>query len=125
MAIVLDHTIVPVSDRHTGAAFLAGLLGLTSGPPTGPFVPVEVNADTTLDFDDRTPPAVAGHWAFRVDEATLDAALDHLTALPEVAFGRGPGHGWDRRVDESGDGRRVYVRDPDGHVYELFSARVP
>lgn len=125
MPVVLDHTIVPASDRHAAAAFLAGLLGLTVGPDTGPFVPVVLNADTTLDFDDRTPPAGPGHWAFRVDDATFDAALAHLADGSSTAFGRGPGHGWDGRVDDADGRRRVYVRDPDGHVYELCTAQVP
>lgn len=124
MPVALDHTIVPASDRHAAAAFLAGLLGLAVGPDTGPFAPVVLNADTTLDFDDRTPPSAPGHWAFRVDDATFDAALVHL-ADRSVAFGRGPGHGWDARVDDADGLRRVYVLGPDGHVYELFTARVP
>lgn len=40
MTIVLNHTIVPVSDKHRGAAFLADLLGLVVDPLAGPFVPV-------------------------------------------------------------------------------------
>jgi catechol 2,3-dioxygenase-like lactoylglutathione lyase family enzyme len=124
MTIVLDHTIVPASDRHAAAAFLADLLGLEVGEPTGPFVPVAVNADTTLDFDDRGAPVVPGHWAFRVDDATFDAALGHL-ARGAVEFGRGPGYGWDEQVDTADGARRVYVLDPDGHVYELCTARVP
>jgi len=123
MGIVLDHTIVPASDRHAAAAFLAALLGLAVGEPAGPFVPVAVNADTTLDFDDRVPTVVPGHWAFRVDEPTFDAALAHL-AGGAVAFGRGPGYGWDEQVDTADGVRRVYVRDPDGHVYELCTTRV-
>ena len=124
MSIVLDHTIVPASDRHAAAAFLAGLLGLPVGEPTGPFVPVVLNADTTLDFDDRVSPERPGHWAFRVDDATFDAALVHLDRAG-APFGRGPGYEWDGQVDTADGARRVYVRDPDGHVYELFTARVP
>lgn len=121
MPVVLDHTIVPASDRHASAAFLAALLGLAVDPPAGPFAPLVINTDTTLDFDDRVPPATPGHWAFRVDDATFDAALARLAALADVAFGRGPGFGWDRTFDSSDGMRRVYVRDPDGHVYELFT----
>jgi catechol 2,3-dioxygenase-like lactoylglutathione lyase family enzyme len=124
MGIVLDHTIVPASDRHAAATFLADLLGLALGEPAGPFVPVAVNSDTTLDFDDRVPPSVPGHWAFRVDDRTFDAALARL-GTGTAAFGRGPGYGWDGQVDTADGARRVYVRDPDGHVYELCTPRVP
>lgn len=51
--IVLDHTIVPVSDRAAGARFFAELMGWAVGDPTGPFVPVRVNENLTFDFDDR------------------------------------------------------------------------
>ncbi|MGI5125826.1 VOC family protein [Pseudonocardia sp. CA-107938] len=125
MAIALDHAIVRTTDRHAGAAFLAELLGLIAGEPTGPFVPVDVNADTTLDFDDRVPVGAPGHWAFRVDDAVLDAALALLAERPGIPFGRGPGFGWDGQVDTADGARRLYVQDPDGHVYELFPARVP
>lgn len=53
MTIVLNHTVVPVADKHRGARLLAALLGLEVGEPTGPFAPVRINDDLTFDFDDR------------------------------------------------------------------------
>lgn len=120
MTIVLNHTIVAAADRHAAARFFADLLGLSVGPPTGPFVPVRVNDDLTLDFDDRT--AVApGHYAFLVDDDTFDAVMDRLTRRPDIEFGAGVGHGWDRAVRQLVGGRGVYVLAPDGHSYELFT----
>jgi len=121
MPIVLNHLIVPVSDRRAGAAFLADLLGLPPAEPAGPFAPVRVNDDLTFDFDDRHG-ARAGHYAFLVDEDTFDAVLARLRAAPRIEYGAGPGHGWNRDVNHLGGGRGVYVRDPDGHSYELFTA---
>ncbi|GAA2215242.1 hypothetical protein GCM10009850_107090 [Nonomuraea monospora] len=86
-----------------------------------PFAPVRVNDDLTLDFDDRHHPQ-PGHYAFLVDDDTFDAALDRLRADAAIDYGSGPMNGWDRRINHLGGGRGVYVRDPDGHSYELFTA---
>ncbi|WP_024802114.1 VOC family protein [Nocardia sp. BMG51109] len=121
MSIVLNHTIVPATDKHTAATFFADLMGLSVAAPAGPFTPVRVNDDLTLDFDQRGR-AEPGHYAFLVDDATFDAVLERLAQWPAVDYGSGPEHGWDRRINHLAGGRGVYVRDPDGHSYELFTA---
>ncbi|HEY3873786.1 MAG TPA: VOC family protein [Actinocrinis sp.] len=121
MTVVLNHTIVRASDKDAAARFFAGLLGLEAGPPAGPFTPVRVNTELTLDFDERGPVA-AGHFGFLVDDAAFDALLDRLRARPQVRYGSGPQHGWDRRINRLAGGRGVYVADPDGHSYEFFTA---
>lgn len=121
MPITLNHLIVPATDRNASAAFFAGLLGLRVSAPAGPFAPVRVNDDLTLDFDDRHG-ATPGHYAFLVDDGIFDAVLERLRSVPGIDFGSGPEHGWDRRINHLGGGRGVYVRDPDGHSYELFTA---
>lgn len=121
MSIVLNHTIIPATDKFASATFFAELMDLPVSPPAGPFVPVRVNGELTFDFDDRGR-IEAGHYAFLVDDATFDAVLDRLTQWPAVDYGSGPGNGWDRRINRLAGGRGVYVRDPDGHSYELFTA---
>ncbi|MBF6172728.1 VOC family protein [Nocardia blacklockiae] len=121
MPIVLNHTIVPAADKRTAATFFADLLGLAVSPPAGPFLPVAVNADLTFDFDDRGR-VEPGHYAFLVDDATFDAVLTRLSKWPSVDYGSGPERGWDRAVNHLSGGRGVYVRDPNGHSYELFTA---
>jgi catechol 2,3-dioxygenase-like lactoylglutathione lyase family enzyme len=118
MTIVLNHTIVAVADRHRAARLLAGLLGVPTGAPAGPFVPVHVNADLTLDFDDRFG-AHPAHYAFLVDDAVFDAAL---------AYAARTGLDWsstpqqiDHDINHLNNGRGVYVLDPDGIAYELFT----
>ncbi|WP_327149503.1 VOC family protein [Nocardia sp. NBC_01329] len=118
--IVLNHTIVPAWDRAAGAAFFAGLMGLSVGAPVGPFVPVRVNRDLTFDFDDRGR-VEPGHYGFLVDDPTFDAVLRWLARQPGVEFGSGPENGWDRDINNLGGGRGVYVRSPEGHSYELFT----
>ncbi|WP_280424848.1 VOC family protein [Nocardia carnea] len=121
MAIVLNHTIVPAVDKRASASFFAELMGLSVSPPAGPFVPVRVNDNLTFDFDDRGQ-VEPGHYAFLVDDATFDAVLGRLAQRPAVDYGSGPENGWDRRINRLSGGRGVYVRDPAGHSYELFTA---
>jgi catechol 2,3-dioxygenase-like lactoylglutathione lyase family enzyme len=121
MSAVLNHTIVPVTDKSAGARFFANLLGLRVREEAGPFAPVRVNADLTFDFDDRHG-VQPGHYAFLVDDDTFDAVLDRLRRDAAIDYGSGPQYGWDRQINHLGGGRGVYVRDPDGHSYELFTA---
>lgn len=121
MPIVLNHTIVAATDKQASARFFAELMGLSVSAVVGPFVPVVVNDDLTLDFDDRGR-VEPGHYAFLVDDATFDAVLRRLSAWPAVDYGSGPENGWDRQINHLAGGRGVYVRDPDGHSYELFTA---
>jgi catechol 2,3-dioxygenase-like lactoylglutathione lyase family enzyme len=119
MSIVLNHTIVPVADKERGARLLADLLGVEAGPPAGPFAPVRVNNDLTLDFDDRLG-ARPGHYAFLVDDATFDAALA-CAVRSGLDYGSAP-RVVDQQINRLGGGRGVYVRDPDGIAYEFFTA---
>ena len=120
MRITLNHTIIPAGEKWASAQFFADLLGLHVSDPSGPFAPVQVNADLTFDFDDRhqfTP----GHYAFLVDDDLFDRVLARL-AVVGAAFGSGPEEGWNREINHLFGGRGVYVRDPDGHSYEFFTA---
>ncbi|MBF6207018.1 VOC family protein [Streptomyces gardneri] len=121
MSIVLNHTIVPAADKQVTASFFAELLGLEVAAPAGPFAPVRVNEDLTFDFDQRGQ-VEPGHYAFLVDEETFDAVLERLSEWAGVDYGSGPEYGWDRQINHLGGGRGVYVRDPNGHSYELFTA---
>jgi catechol 2,3-dioxygenase-like lactoylglutathione lyase family enzyme len=120
VTLILNHTVVRASDKELAARFFAELLGLDVGAPAGPFTPVRVNDDLTLDFDHRGPVA-AGHFGFLVDDATFDALLERLHDRPQIPFGSGPEGGWDRRINRLCGGRGVYVGDPEGHSYEFFT----
>ena len=119
MSIVLNHTIVPVSDKQRGARLLAALLGLEVGAAVGPFTPVRINDDLTLDFDDRWG-AQPGHYAFLVDDATFDGALGEAQRA-DLEWGSAP-RAVDRQINHLGGGRGVYIVDPDGIAYEFFTA---
>ena len=103
------------------ARFFADLLGLDVGARTGPFTPVRVNRDLTLDFDERGE-VLPAHFGFLVDDDAFDRLLARLRTWPDVPFGSGPEHGWDRAINRAAGGRGVYVGDPDGHSYEFFTA---
>jgi catechol 2,3-dioxygenase-like lactoylglutathione lyase family enzyme len=60
------------------------------------------------------------HYAFLVDDHTFDAALDYA-ARAALEFGSAP-RVVDRKINHLGDGRGVYVLDPDGIAYEFFTA---
>ena len=90
MTIILNHTIVAVGDKFRGTRFLADLLGVEAGAQTGPFAPVRVNDDLTLDFDDRLG-ARPGHYAFLVDDATFDRSLN-LARTADLEYGLRPGY---------------------------------
>src|SRR5690349_20073533 len=92
MIVQLDHTIVPARNRLAAARFFANLLGLSVGPPAGPFAPVPVNPALTFDFADE-PTFEPHHYGFLVDDATFDAALGRARAA-DLTFGAGPEEGW-------------------------------
>jgi catechol 2,3-dioxygenase-like lactoylglutathione lyase family enzyme len=124
MAISLNHTIVPAADKQKSAAFLAGILGLETAPPWGPFVPVRVG-DVTLDFADaqllgaREIPR--HHYAFLVSEPEFDEIFGRirdagLTFYAEPHEPKRPGE-----INYDRGGRTVYFDDPDGHVMEVLT----
>ena len=121
MGVVLDHTILAATDQDAAAVFLADLVGVEVGPRVGPFTPVRVNNDLTLDFEERAT-VTPSHFGFLVDDATFDRLLEELGSPPYELFGSGPEHGWDGSINRLAGGRGIYVGDPDGHVYEFFTA---
>ena len=67
MTVQLNHTIVQATDKKVSAEFLAGLLGLDVQPPFGPFLPVVVGTDVTLDVADAGDRSIPPqHYAFLV-----------------------------------------------------------
>lgn len=120
MTIVLDHTIVAVADKRRSARLFGQLIGVQPGTPSGPFIPVAVNHELTLDFDERFG-ARPGHYAFRVDDAVFDRALEGAIEL-QLDWGSAP-RLVDRQIDRDTNSgvRRVYIRDPDGIAYEFIT----
>lgn len=121
MSIQLDHLIVPSRDRVAAARQLADLLGVPwSENGVGPFSPVYVNDELTLDFDQTDAPYPIGQFAFRVDEATFDAVLARIRAAG-IDYRSTPNGPMDRAVGTHMGGTLVYWNEPAGHYWELLT----
>lgn len=118
MAVELNHTIVWATDRAASAGFLAGVLGLSVGAESEPFLPVVLANGVTLDFAQAEQ--VAGqHYAFLVGDEEFDAALARLAQSGTPVYAdplhRTPG------INGMSGGRGLYFADPDGHNMELLT----
>ncbi|MEV5438484.1 VOC family protein [Streptomyces sp. NPDC052682] len=120
MSVEFNHTIVLSRDREKSAHFLADILGLEAGEPSGVFLPVTTANGVTLDFLTVDGDIPVQHYAFLVSEAEFDAALARLVerGVPVQAdpHGRYPG-----RINRNDGGRGVYFLDPDGHGLEIIT----
>ncbi len=123
MAIHLDHLIVPAQDRVAAARQLAALLGVpwAAQGAVGPFSPVYVSDDLTLDFDQWTAPIPQLHYCFRVSAAEFEAILGRIQSAG-IAYRSLPHGPDDHQVNPAFGGRLIYWSEPDGHVWELLTA---
>ncbi|MEW2069670.1 VOC family protein [Streptomyces sp. NPDC007346] len=121
MSVELNHTIIHSRDNRESAEFLADLLGLEIGTEWGPFIPVVLANDITLDFA-TTPEAsiTPQHYAFLVSEAEFDAAFARIQELG-IAYYADPHMKLPREINHHDGGRGVYFPDPSGHGMELIT----
>jgi hypothetical protein len=128
MSVQLDHMIVPSRDRKRAAELLAFLLGVPwSETGVGPFCPVYVNEELTLDFDEADTQFPVLHYCFRVAEGEFDGILSRLQHRG-VAYRSTPHGIVDMQVNTQHGGRIVYWSEPAGHVWEALTvsyARAP
>ena len=119
MAIILDHTIVPASDKVASAEFFARVFGLTCGEPMGPFIPVQVNETLTLDFDNAQG-FETHHYAFRISDEEFDTIFDRVKA-EGIRYGSSPYDRGNMQINTRNGGRGFYFDDPNGHVLEVLT----
>ncbi|HEV3364591.1 MAG TPA: VOC family protein, partial [Acidimicrobiia bacterium] len=113
--------VVFASDRQLSAEFLAAVLGLEVGAPFGPFLPVDLGNDVTLDYyEKRDEPIQGQHYAFLVPEEQFDTMIARLEALG-VTYFADPSHTEPGRVNDLFGGRGAYFADPDGHNMEIMT----
>jgi catechol 2,3-dioxygenase-like lactoylglutathione lyase family enzyme len=122
MEIQLDHIIVPAADKVASARLIAKLLGVPWSETcnVGPFAPVYVNDELTLDFAQSPEPFTAGHFAFRVSPAEFDAILARLNAAG-VRYRSTPLGPADMRINTNHGGKAIYWSEPDGHAWEILT----
>jgi Predicted dioxygenase of extradiol dioxygenase family len=122
MAVVLDHTIIPVRDQQEAVAFYTAILGVKDGGCVGPFAVVRVNDTLTLDFIEADP-GPSRHYAFAMDADEFEAAFRRIQAAG-IPYGDGPFDASNRRgpgvtAGARGQGKAVYFHDPSGHLLEI------
>jgi catechol 2,3-dioxygenase-like lactoylglutathione lyase family enzyme len=120
MAVLLNHTIVPSRDKHAGAAFLAGILGLGEPGVFGHFVTVEVANGVSLDYDDAASVTTSMHLAFLVDDEDFDPIFERVKAAG-VPYFADPAHRKAGEINTRDTGRGFYFPDPDGHNLEVLT----
>ena len=120
MAVQLNHTIVPVRDKAASATFLADLLGLKPPSSYGPFMVVELDNGTSLDFMDTRDEPVWQHYAFLVGEQEFDEIFGRIQARG-MSYWADPHHSRPGEINRHDGGRGVYFEDPDGHNLEIIT----
>ena len=114
----IDHVVFNVSDAERSVAWWSDLLGVEAvrldewRRGEVPFVSVRINAATIIDL---FVTARSGENVDHVAITVTDADLDELAASGPFDVVRGPLDVFGAR----GQGRGLYVRDPDGNVIEL------
>lgn len=122
MALRLDHLIVPSRDRVAAARRLGTLLGVAWAEQgaVGPFSPVYVNEELTIDFDQWVDPVPKLHYCFRVSQAEFDVIFARIKQAG-VAYRSLPHGPDDYAVNPAFGGSLIYWSEPDGHVWELLT----
>jgi catechol 2,3-dioxygenase-like lactoylglutathione lyase family enzyme len=121
MSITIDHVGIPAADPEASARFLGQILGEGDTSPDGPdgeMVNLSIGHGALTYFE--LPAHEPHHVAFRVTESVLVRAIEWLRGH-DVPFGNdpdGPPNG--QTSDPLGSLGRIYFRDPNGHLFELF-----
>lgn len=121
MSVKLNHTIVHATDKKASAEFAASLLGLEVQPQFGPFLPVVVANDVTLDYMDAGDgPITPQHYAFLVSEEEFDSIFGRIRKAG-LTYYADPGRQRPGEINHNDGGRGVYWADPDGHFLEIIT----
>ena len=118
MPISLDHMTLPALDTNASLAFYTSVFGGTEGATRGRIVGLWLSDGLELQFR-STEVVQQNHYAFRLEPAEFDAAVERVKALG-IPYGRS-------RDDLNGellvraDGQTsVFFRDPNGHDLEMI-----
>jgi len=120
MSVSLNHTIVWCRDRKRSATFLSEILGRPPATRFGPFLVVELDNGTSLDFHDTDDPIAAQHYAFLVSEPEFDEIFGRVRERG-LDYWADPGRTRPGAINRNDGGRGVYFADPDGHFLEILT----
>jgi catechol 2,3-dioxygenase-like lactoylglutathione lyase family enzyme len=120
MPIELNHTIIRCPDREASAKFLADILGVEVGPPTGRFLPIQTSNGVTLDFATDTEPVTGQHYAFLLSDQEFDDAFARLEKTGDT-YWADPRRSRPGEINHNHGGRGVYFLDPAGHSMEMIT----
>lgn len=126
MPIVIDHITIAARDKKASMDWMARLLGVSAGPVVEPFAIVELD-ESTLDYVDSGRSEIQmQHVALRVSDNEFDAIHRRVTKDGTEYYGhpQNPADPAKNHIyfQENG-GRGFYIRDPDGHMIEIKTAR--
>jgi catechol 2,3-dioxygenase-like lactoylglutathione lyase family enzyme len=121
MSVTLDHVGIPAADPEASARFLGEILAEGEATPEGPggeMVNLRVGDSALTYFE--LPAHEPHHVAFRVTERVFTGAIDRLRQRG-WPFGNDPANPRNGQADDPLGGLgRIYFRDANGHLFELF-----
>jgi catechol 2,3-dioxygenase-like lactoylglutathione lyase family enzyme len=124
MAATFNHTIIATRDREASAAFYREILEAGDAPGWGIFRNVQLDGGVFLQFadlpEDVVPEIQIQHYAFLVDDALFDRALDRLRAH-RIEHWADPRRRRPGEINHEHGGRGVYFLDPAGHGLEILT----
>jgi catechol 2,3-dioxygenase-like lactoylglutathione lyase family enzyme len=120
MTVQLDHTIVGVPDKRASATFVAEILGLPPPVPFGPFLVVETDNGTSLDFADWGDENLVQHYAFLISEAEFDEIFGRIQERG-LTYWADPHRSVAGEINHHDGGRGVYFEEPGGHLLEIIT----
>ncbi|EGD56675.1 VOC family protein [Gordonia neofelifaecis] len=118
MAVSFNHTIIGAHDPQASAHFYREVLGARPAPDWGPFTNIVLDDATLLQFA-PAPVNDPIHMAFLMNDEEFDRGYAALQR-------RQVEHWADPQMRRPGeiateDGRRVYFKDPSGHLLEMLT----
>ncbi len=124
MAVLLDHTILEVTNLQDSVAFYRDVVGLEHRGRSGSFEVMLITEDTALDLHEQSTPA-SRHLAFRMDRITFEATFERIRASGGT-YGDGPSNATNMRGPGRSSGVHgatdsVYFHDPSGHILEILT----
>ena len=120
MSVSLNHTIVWCRDKTRSATFLSEILGRPPASRFGPFLVVELDNGTSLDFHETDDAVAPQHYAFLVSEGDFDDIFGRIRQRG-LEHWADPGRTRPAQINRRDGGRGVYFADPDGHFLEILT----